>query len=353
MNANLGLRLPRMNLRSLALLAGAAFAVLVVSAAAIGALQGSREGDTSMVLPMTTEPYAVGGGAGGFPGMVPGAAPSNEARTGALASERAAKDAAGMQGVTSSASSAPSAPGGGVDLPSLDSVRPIIRTGSVDITVKSVSEAFDQVRLIATQSGGLVSDSTFAGSSKQGFAQLTLRVPGDRFGDVVTKLRDMAIEVQTISTGSQDVADQLTDLEATLRNLRAVEARYLVMLDQAKNISEILQVQDRVNQVRMQIDRTEARRQLINGQVEMSTLSVTLRPEGAVTGAPKPMNALERVQAAWSDSLEGLQTVATAVLVGLVYSWWVIVLVVAAVLGIRRFGRTTPAAPPVAAPPAA
>ena len=246
-----------------------------------------------------------------------------------------------------------SAPGGGVDLPSLDSVRPVIRTGSVDITVKSVSEAFDQVRLIATQSGGLVSDSSFSGSAKQGFAQLTLRVPGERFGDVVTRLRDMAVEVQTISTGSQDVADQLTDLDATLRNLRAVEARYLVMLDQAKNISEILQVQDRVNQVRMQIDRTEARRQLINGQVEMSTLSVTLRPEGVPTGAPKPMNALERVKAAWADSLEGLQTVATALLVGVVYSWWVLVAVVAAVLGLRRFGRTATSTPPAAAPPVA
>lgn len=346
MNASLGLRIPRINLRSLVLLAGAAVAVLVVTATALGALGASREGESSSVLPMAIEPYAVGNGSGGFPGAIPG----TEARNGALAPELASKDAAGMQGVTSSA---PSAPGTGVDLPSLDSVRPVIRTGAVDITVKSVSEAFDQVRLIATQSGGLVSDSSFAGSNKQGFAQLTLRVPGDRFGDVVTRLRDMAVDVQTISTGSQDVADQLTDLEATLRNLRAVETRYLAMLDQAKNINEILQVQDRVNQVRMQIDRTEARRQLINGQVEMSTLSVTLRPEGAVTSTPKPMNALGRVKAAWADSLEGLQTVATALLVGVVYSWWVLVAVVAAVLGLRRFGRTTTSTTPAAAPPAA
>jgi hypothetical protein len=347
LNANTSLRLPRPNARSLVLVASALFVglVLIVWAGTVGGrlrepTNGVNGGGLTSVLP-TTDGFAGG--------VVPGTKPASEPRNGALgALELAAKDASGAQTV---ASSAPGASAGSVDLPSLDGVRPVIRTGSVDITVKSVADAFDQVRLLAAQSGGLVANSSFTGASKQGFAQLTLRVPGDRFGDVVTRLRDMAVEVQSISTGSQDVADQLTDLDATLRNLRAVETRYILLLDQARNIAEILQVQDRVNQVRLQIDRTEARRQLINGQVEMATLTVTLRPVGAVLHAPQPASALERVREAWAASLETLQTVATTVLVALVYTWWMVLLAVVGVLALRRFGRTTHAAPSAVAPP--
>lgn len=349
LNANLGLSLPWANRRGMALFAGAGALVLAVTLVGAAAIGGNRSRDTTSVLPMGIDEYAVGGGSAGVvePSFVPGAQP----RSGALgAPELAAKDASGAQAGTSNV---PGAPAGGVDLPSLDVLRPIIRTGSVDITVTSVGDAFDQVRLLAAQSGGLVASSNFAGASKQSFAQLTLRVPGERFGEVVTRLREMAVEVQSISTGSQDVADQLTDLDATLRNLRAVESRYLVMLDSARNLAEILQVQDRINQVRLQIDRTEARRQLINGQVEMSTLTVTLRPVGVPGTTPQPSGLLERVREAWDASLEALETVATAVLVALVYTWWMVAVAVAGVLVLRRVARSTPAAPPAASPPTA
>lgn len=344
LHSNFALTLPWANQRALLVAGAAVLAVALLGAAAVG---GSRLSEPINLLRIGADGYQVaGGGSTGAiePAFVPGAEPRSNAL---VAPETKTKDAIAAGAPVSRAANAPSVPGG-IDLPALDAARPIIRTGSVDITVKSVGDAFDQVRLIATQSGGLVASSSFTGASKQSMAQLTLRVPGERFGDVVTRLREMAVEVQSISTGSQDVADQLTDLDATLRNLRAVEARYMVLLDQARNIAEVLQVQDRINQVRLQIDRTEARRQHLNAQVEMSTISVTLRPIAAGTTTPEPTGLLERVREAWQASLEALETVATTVLVAIVYTWWMVVLAVGGVLALRRFGRTTPSTPPSA-----
>lgn len=347
MSSNLALNLPgrlvRLNRRAIVLVAGVVTVVLVTAMAGAAVVGESQLSRTESVPPMGIDGY-VGGGTSGLvePSFAPGAAPRN----GVLgAPDLASKEALAAQSV---GASAPGAPAGGVDLPPLEAIRPIIRTGSVDIAVKSVGETFDQVRLLATQAGGLVASSNFMGSSKQSTAQLVLRIPGDRFNETVSRLRDMAVEVQGISTGSQDVADQLTDLDATLRNLRAVEARYLVMLDSARNLAEILQVQDRINQVRLQIERTEARRQLINSQVEMSTLTVTLRPVGIPGNTSQPATVMERVTEAWNASLQALETVATAVLLAIVYTWWIVVLAAVGILALRRFVRSTPAAPPTA-----
>ena len=236
-------------------------------------------------------------------------------------------------------------------LPTVGDARQIIRTGTADLEVRSVVEAFETVRQIATGAGGNVAESSFVGSGDQQSAQLTLRVPSARFGEVMTRLREVAVEVRSITTGSSDVTDEVTDVEATLRNLRAVEAQYTQLLSRTGSITDVLAVQDHLNQTRLQIDRTEARRQSLASRTEMSTITVSLRPvSGPVLGRG---GALGAVQAAWAASLATLQGIAIAVLVAVVYLWWAIPVGIVALLIARRVQRRRAAAAVEPAPPGA
>ncbi len=236
-------------------------------------------------------------------------------------------------------------------LPTVGDARQIIRTGTADLEVRSVVEAFETVRQIATGAGGNVTESSFVGSGDQQSAQLTLRVPSARFSEVLTRLRDVAVEVRSITTGSSDVTDEVTDVEATLRNLRAVEAQYTQLLSRAGSITDVLAVQDRLNQTRLQIDRTEARRQSLASRTEMSTITVSLRPVGGP--ALGRGGALGAVQAAWAASLSTLQGIAIAVLVAVVYLWWAIPVGIVALLIARRAQRRRAGAAVETAPPSA
>ena len=230
---------------------------------------------------------------------------------------------------------APIAPPTGA-LPSVGAPRQIVRTAAADLEVRSVAEAFAAVQQIATAANGMVASSSFAGTANSQSAQLSLRVPGDRLDDVIARLRDVVVEVRSITTGSNDVTDEYTDVQATLINLRAVEAQYMTLLARASSISDVLLVQDRLNQVRLQIDRTEARRQSLASQVAMSTVNVTLRP---VSGLATSGSMLGQAQAAWRASLNTLSVVETAVVVTAVFFWWLIPLalvVVLALLVLRR-----------------
>ncbi len=235
-----------------------------------------------------------------------------------------ASDSGGNAGSKSSPASS-TAPGGAPDapLPTVGEARQIIRNGSADLEVKSVADAFESVRQIATAAGGMVADSNYTGSGDKQSGSLTLRVPVDRFGDVLAKLREVAVVVRSISTGSNDVTDEYTDIEATIRNLRAVEAQYTTLLSRATTISDILTVQDRLNGVRLQIDRTEARRQSLASRSEMSTITVSLRPvaAGATTAGT---GAMAQARAAWNNSLETLALIGTTLMVVAITLWWLI-----------------------------
>ena len=229
--------------------------------------------------------------------------------------------------------------------------RTIIRSGSVALEVESVDASFEAVRSIAVANGGFVADSTFFGGSPTAgganggrdegprFAALALRIPAERFEQVVADLRGLAIRVTSISTSSQDVTGEVTDLESDLRNLRAVESQYLTLLGRADAIGDVLQVQDRINQTRAQIERAEGRLALLESLADLATLRVELQAPGtpvvAEGGSSGPLDA---ARAGWEASLDTLRNIASVGLATVAYSWWLLPFITIALVALRRWG---------------
>ena len=253
---------------------------------------------------------------------------------GARSSESAAAAPAAVQPLRVEGS------GSGGDVASADLLgRTIIRNGSLNLEVQSVEQAFARVTAIAGEQGGFVANSTLERGGGYGYryAHLTLRIPAERFDQTIEALRAIAAEVLHVSTSSQDVTGEVTDLEAGLRNLRSVEAQYLTLLTNAKEISDILQVQDRLTETRGQIERTEGRLALLESLADLSTLSVDLQqtaqaPDGDGGGGP-----LDAAGEAWDASLATLNVIATAVVVVVVYSWWLLPIVIIGALALWRW----------------
>lgn len=225
--------------------------------------------------------------------------------------------------------------------------RQVIRNGSVDLTVESVADAFDQVRGIVEQAGGYLASSSFSGRDETERARMTVRIPAEKFDQVIANLRNLAVDVDSVSTSSQDVTEEFSDLEASLRNLRAVEAQYLTLLGEANNIGDILQVQDRLNGVRYELERIQGRLNLLENQTSLATLEIALFPEAGAPDKEPGDGFSDQVREAWQSSLDFIGAAGTGVVVALVWSWWLIpVLVVAALVGRRTLGRLTRRATP-------
>ncbi len=152
----------------------------------------------------------------------------------------------------------------------------IIKTGEVSVEVANVSAAVGSVRAFVLELGGYVGGSQ-AGSSDEG-ATLTLRVPAARFDEALERLRALDGEVVVEATRESDVTRQLIDLGARIANLEASEASYRVLLERAERIDDVLAVQSRLDGVRGEIEQLEAQLQDIEGDADLSTLTVSLIP---------------------------------------------------------------------------
>jgi hypothetical protein len=188
----------------------------------------------------------------------------------------------------------------------------VVKTGAIALIVEDgrVTPVLTAVQQLATAAGGVVASAQTQESGDTPSGSVTLRVPVDRFEEVVAEVRSLDAEVRTATTTGKDVTAEYADLEAQLRTLTAARERFLAILAEARTIGDILAVQQRVDDVTARIDRIEGQRQVLAAQSEKATLevSVTEEDDPAVTEAEKPDDGLSKAFAdAWEGFVSGVE----------------------------------------------
>jgi len=223
---------------------------------------------------------------------------------------------------------------GSLPLPQLD--RKIIRTARLELQVEKVSAAVTEVEDVAEAAGGWVSASNVfvdepstsdAGddqtSKRTETATVTIRVPADAYRSVVGQLRGMAEQVRSESSEASEVTEEYTDLQARLRNQEATEAQLLELLNKAETIPDILTVQDKVSQVRLEIERVQGRINVLDSLTAMATITVEL---AAFVPAEEAQGGQGWAANAWDAAWEGSQMTVVvlgsmAIVGGMVLAW--------------------------------
>lgn len=247
--------------------------------------------------------------------------------------------------------------GGGPVAPPLPSLadRKLVRDATVSLEVDSVGPAVGQVESIATAAGGFVaSSSVFVDEPPKPIeegveppertesATITIRVPSESYAAVLAQLRDLSVEVRSETSTTSDVTEESTDLEARLRNLEATEVQYLALLEQAETIPDILTLQDRINGVRLEIETTQGRINMLNDLSDLASIVVQLAPPAVSPDEPSQGWAQEAWENAWEESENALEEMGTVAIAGGVVLIWLVIPLTAIAIGWRVFGPHRP-----------
>jgi hypothetical protein len=247
-------------------------------------------------------------------------------------------------------------PGGGdasqsqtVPIPqAFETDRKLILSASVSMRAKDPWNIADRVQAIALGSGGDVMSLSQSGSGEHKAAALTVRVPQERFNDVLRQVRAIS-EVEVISSNveGKDVTDQFVDLEARLKAKQAEEQRYVALLARANTVEEILRIDQVLAQVRTQIEQLTAQLNSLKARTTFSTITVQVTPIAPApvpTADPRaydPSQTLERAVAALASVL---RVAVDAAIWALVFGWIPLMVFGVALLVSRTRARAMPSA---------
>jgi hypothetical protein len=187
-----------------------------------------------------------------------------------------------------------------------DSERKMVRTDSLDLVVKHPAEAAEQVRQLAARLGGFLVTSEVSGDADAASASLTIRVPAARFEEARTEIRKLGLRVENERVEAQDVTRQYVDQAAHLRNLRAEEEQYLLILKRAATVKDTLEVSEKLSEVRGEIEQQQAEFDALSKQVETVAITVSLQAEADAQVMGLHWQPLYRLKLAVRDGLNGL-----------------------------------------------
>lgn len=291
-NAPGGARPPRRSSRTAAL-AATLVAALALALTACGGDDAMSVADGGMIEP-------------GFAPMPPDVAVSEDLAV----QERAAAEAPMAGGTTGVMPS-----GDGTTAATARDGRQVVRNAYLVLEVLDGAAAIDEIVTIAGEVDGYVA-STMLARDDAGVVSGTVvvKVPSTRLDEVVERFDALAVAVPVRSVDEYDVTSQMTDLDAQLKNLRAFEEELRALLTEVRETGggadALVNVLDRLRQVRAEIEGLEAWRAQLADQVAMSMVTVEVRP--SVSGTPigparwAPSETVRRAASATLRALTGL-----------------------------------------------
>lgn len=216
--------------------------------------------------------------------------------------------------------------------------RKIIRTAQITIETGSVEETCNRIEMLAASFGGYVQQSSIhrnadgPDSKEQLSGSVQIAVPSEMFDQILTQLTDLG-RVLHKNVSGQDVTEEYVDLEARLKNWRSQEDQLNLIMTKARNVEEILAVQNELGRVREEIERLTGRLQYLQRRTDFADIYFTVVAPGSDQDpSPSPfIEALRRLGRQLWDSVAGLLSfivtltpwIAFAVVVFLVgRSWW-------------------------------
>ncbi|GAA4387925.1 hypothetical protein GCM10023186_34060 [Hymenobacter koreensis] len=195
--------------------------------------------------------------------------------------------------------------------------RQLIYRADVDIKVQDLARAVTRVDSIVRRSGSWLGASAQSRSDEEWRQEMTIRVQPAKFTGLMAGLSTLGT-VERKSMTSQDVTAEHADVAARIRTKRALEQRYIGLLSQAKKVSEVLEIEAKIGQVREEIESAESRFKALNDQVAYSTITLKLYQPLALPTPDAPVLSFgSRV----AEAFYGGWQLVTGLAIGLVYLW--------------------------------
>jgi hypothetical protein len=150
------------------------------------------------------------------------------------------------------------------------SERKLIRTGSINYQVNSLSETRAAVENWVTKYEGYISDSSESGDS----INITAQIPSKHFDEAMSTSAQIG-KITSKSVNSTDVSDQYYDLDSRLATKRILLDRLTSYLKQAKDVKDMLDIESKINDVTGDIESMQGQLNRLSKQIDYSTINIS------------------------------------------------------------------------------
>ena len=215
----------------------------------------------------------------------------------------------------------------------------IIKTANLLFETATLETTHSRILYLVKAQEGFIQRNNSGTGYNRVFKQLVIRVPTANFQALVDSIGFGVAYFDQKEITRSDVSEEFVDLQARLKTKRQLETRYLELLTKAKNVTEMLQIERELANIREEIEAKQGRLKYLQDQVSLSTINLEFYTESQETGATVSYGRK------MGNALKGGWNGISNFFINLLYLWPLVIFIALVVLLTRRYlkrRRTSP-----------
>lgn len=190
---------------------------------------------------------------------------------------------------------------------SLPENRKWVITMSFSAETENLDESVQSILAQTQALEGYAESQSITGSTsgtQRRYAYLTLRIPAEKI-DSFTQALTESTNITRSSRQVEDITLSYSDTQGRVTALETEQARLLELMEQAENMTDLLEIEERLTEVRYQLETYASRLRLYDNQVDYATLDVTLTEVSKFTPVQK-QSFWQRISSGLAESMKDL-----------------------------------------------
>ncbi len=175
-------------------------------------------------------------------------------------------------------SSSNSETGAQSDVDNFNSTQKIIKRYDYRYETEKFDDAYAYLKKQIGVYGGYIASSDLTGngsSSDYRTLYLTARIPAEKSDEFISEMGSLGTVVRQ-SESAEDVTLQYSDTESRIKSLKAEQESLNKLLEQADSLETIIALQDRLTEVRYEMENYQSRIKLYDDLISYSTIDICL-----------------------------------------------------------------------------
>ena len=201
-----------------------------------------------------------------------------------------------------------------------------LETKNFDDVISNINEAVNEY-------GGYVQSSsinTYGDNSR--YYDATIRIPADKYKEFLKQIEGSG-NVSSYSEKVDDITTEYNDKQARLNSLKAEESRIMEFYQKAESISELMDIEQRLSDIRYEIDYIET--QIKNYDLLVAYSTLTIHVSETKTYTQTNTSFTEKLSRAFKNGFSDFVSSIEYLLIDLAYNIYsIIIIVVIVVAGI-------------------
>lgn len=153
--------------------------------------------------------------------------------------------------------------------------RKLIKEGRVEFETEAINATRKQVfESIEKHEGYISSDQEYKSIGRISNT-IIIRVPAKSFDLLLNDATKGVSKFDSKDIKVKDVTEEFLDIQARLKTKKELENRYLELLKKANSVTEILEIEKQIGQLRSEIESVEGQLKYLESKVSLSTLTMT------------------------------------------------------------------------------